>query len=197
MVDLSNRGARIIGRHPHRRRRPLQRLHRFPRAREEELLGLRQGDTGPRPARDREAEGGQVRVLSFHRPRVRAPGRRSPAPSGRGSWSSTTIRSPRRTLSHPRLFNAWNYGYDGGRRPAPPPWPTPSRRRFDDRGNQDLSPLALVGALGDRQDKGEGRSLTGLNKVAVDDAVSKGLVSSRRTSSSTEGRRGRSTRRSR
>lgn len=39
-----------------------------------------------------------------------------------------------------------------------------------------LAPLAIVGALGDRQDLGERYSLSGLNEIAVTDAVKNGLV---------------------
>jgi single-stranded-DNA-specific exonuclease len=78
--------------------------------------------------------------------------------------------------SHHRLFNAWNYGYDGGEEACSSTMAYVLAKAFDGRGNLDLSALALVGALGDRQDKGEGRSLGGLNKLAVDDAVSDGLV---------------------
>jgi single-stranded-DNA-specific exonuclease len=85
---------------------------------------------------------------------------------------------PEADLSQPRLFNAWNYGYDGGDEACSSSMAYAFAKALDDRANQDLAALALVGALGDRQDKGEGRSLGGLNKVAVDDAVSKGLVSS-------------------
>jgi single-stranded-DNA-specific exonuclease len=84
---------------------------------------------------------------------------------------------PETDLSQPRLFNAWNYGYDGGADACSSSMAYALAKALDDRANQDLSALALVGALGDRQDKGDARSLGGLNKVAVDDAVSKGLVS--------------------
>jgi RecJ-like exonuclease len=43
--------------------------------------------------------------------------------------------------------------------------------------NIDQSPLAIVGALGDLQDKNKKRSLQGLNQIIVDDAVKTGLVS--------------------
>ncbi len=79
--------------------------------------------------------------------------------------------------SHPRLINAWNFGYDGGVEACSSTMAYAFAKAVDERGNLDLSALALVGALGDRQDKGKGRSLGGLNKVALDDAVSKGLVS--------------------
>ena len=42
--------------------------------------------------------------------------------------------------------------------------------------NVDLAPIALVGALGDMQDKYEQRSLKGLNEIIVNDAVAAGLV---------------------
>lgn len=43
-------------------------------------------------------------------------------------------------------------------------------------GNVDLAPLAVVGALGDLQDKGFGRKLSGLNLKVVEDAVGAGLL---------------------
>ena len=42
--------------------------------------------------------------------------------------------------------------------------------------NVDCAPIALIGALGDMQDKYEGRSLKGLNEIIVNDAVSAGLL---------------------
>jgi len=42
--------------------------------------------------------------------------------------------------------------------------------------NVDLSPLAVVGALGDMQDKNEKRTLRGLNELIVDDAVKNELM---------------------
>jgi single-stranded-DNA-specific exonuclease len=42
--------------------------------------------------------------------------------------------------------------------------------------NVDLAPIALVGALGDLQDKNEERKLGGLNELIVDDAVAAKLV---------------------
>jgi len=42
--------------------------------------------------------------------------------------------------------------------------------------NVDLAPIALVGALGDMQDKYEQRSLRGLNEIIVNDAVAGGLL---------------------
>lgn len=42
--------------------------------------------------------------------------------------------------------------------------------------NVDLAPVALVGALGDMQDKYEQRKLCGLNEIIVNDAVAAGLL---------------------
>jgi RecJ-like exonuclease len=42
--------------------------------------------------------------------------------------------------------------------------------------NVDLAPIALVGALGDMQDKYEQRGLKGLNELVVNDAVAAGLL---------------------
>ncbi|UCH57067.1 MAG: DHH family phosphoesterase [Candidatus Bathyarchaeota archaeon] len=45
-----------------------------------------------------------------------------------------------------------------------------------DEGNADLSPLGIVGALADQQDKGEKKSLLGLNKLIEADAKKLGLL---------------------
>src|SRR4030042_3342390 len=43
--------------------------------------------------------------------------------------------------------------------------------------NVDLAPLGLVGALGDQQDKGEKKSLKGMNTLIEEDATAAGLLS--------------------
>ena len=75
----------------------------------------------------------------------------------------------------PSVVNAWNFGYDGGTEACSSTMAYLFAASLD-HANVDLSPLAIVGALGDRQDNGEGRSLTGLNKVSLDHAVGAGLV---------------------
>lgn len=45
-----------------------------------------------------------------------------------------------------------------------------------DKANMDLAPVAIVGALGDLQDKYEQRMLGGLNKIIVEDAKSQQLL---------------------
>ena len=45
-----------------------------------------------------------------------------------------------------------------------------------DKHNKDLATMAMVGCLGDQQDKGPKRTVKGLNKTILDDAVSTGLL---------------------
>jgi len=73
------------------------------------------------------------------------------------------------------VLNAWNFGYDGGGEVCSATMAYLLAISLDKR-NMDLSSLAIVGALGDRQDSGPGRSLTSLNRKALDDAIEKGLV---------------------
>lgn len=73
------------------------------------------------------------------------------------------------------VVNAWQYGFDGGREACSSTMAYFFARAIDD-GNRDLSHLAVVGAVADRQDSGPGRSLTGLNRKALEDAQSAGLV---------------------
>ena len=75
----------------------------------------------------------------------------------------------------PTVVNAWSYGYDGGREGCSSAMAYFFAVTLDPE-NDDLSPLAVVGALADRQDGGPGRSLTGLNRSAVEDAQAKGLL---------------------
>ena len=78
-------------------------------------------------------------------------------------------------MRNPAVVNAWAYGFDGGREAC-----SSSMAYFFatsiDTSNRDLSPLAVVGAVADRQDCGQGRSLTGLNKAAMMEAQSSGLL---------------------
>ncbi|MDA4120994.1 MAG: DHH family phosphoesterase [Thaumarchaeota archaeon] len=78
-------------------------------------------------------------------------------------------------MRRPSVVNAWNYGYDGGREACSSSMAYFFASSLDPL-NRDLSPLAVVGALADRQDGGPGRSLTGLNRSALEDAQSSGLL---------------------
>jgi RecJ-like exonuclease len=79
-------------------------------------------------------------------------------------------------LGNPEVVNSWQYGYDGGREAS-----SSTMAYFFalavDAANRDLAYLAVIGAVADRQDVGQGRSLIGLNKLAKEDAQSAGLVS--------------------
>jgi RecJ-like exonuclease len=76
----------------------------------------------------------------------------------------------------PDVINAWSYGYDGGTDACSSAMAYCFALAIDPT-NDDLSPLAVVGALADRQDSGPGRSLAGLNRSAVEDAQARGLLS--------------------
>lgn len=78
-------------------------------------------------------------------------------------------------MRNPAVINAWAYGFDGGKEAC-----SSSMAYFfaksADSSNGDLSPLAVVGAVADRQDVGPGRSLIGLNRIAMEEARSSGLL---------------------
>jgi single-stranded-DNA-specific exonuclease len=75
----------------------------------------------------------------------------------------------------PAVVNAWEYGYDGGTEACSSAMAYYFAAALGPA-NVDLSPLAVVGALADRQDAGAARSLTGLNESAASDARSAGLL---------------------
>jgi RecJ-like exonuclease len=78
-------------------------------------------------------------------------------------------------LRKPSVLNAWQYGYDGGREACSSTMAYLFATAVDET-NVDLSYLSVVGAVADRQDAGRGRSLTALNRNALDAAVTAGLV---------------------
>ncbi|MDG7016516.1 MAG: DHH family phosphoesterase [Nitrososphaerota archaeon] len=78
-------------------------------------------------------------------------------------------------LANPSVLNAWQYGYDGGKEACSSTMAYFFASAID-RANMDLSYLGVVGAVADRQDAGKGRSLTGLNRSALEDAEAAGLV---------------------
>lgn len=78
-------------------------------------------------------------------------------------------------IGKPSVVNAWNYGFDGGKEACSSAMAYFFSEALDPT-NRDLAPLAVVGALADRQDSGQGRSLTGLNRVAMEAARSRGIM---------------------
>ena len=79
-------------------------------------------------------------------------------------------------LTKPEVVNCWLYGLDGGREASSSTMAYFFASAVDQE-NRDLAYLALVGAVADRQDVGQGRALIGLNQVAKEEAQSAGLVS--------------------
>ena len=68
------------------------------------------------------------------------------------------------------------YGIDGSRDIAASGVCYLFAKTLDPR-NVDLAPLGLVGALGDQQDKGEKKSLRGINTLIEEEAIAAGLLS--------------------
>ena len=83
---------------------------------------------------------------------------------------------PPEDAGNPSVVNAWRYGFDGGNESCSSAMAYFFATALDAM-NDDLSPLAVVGALADRQDEGPGRSLTGMNRAAMEDAQARGLLS--------------------
>lgn len=82
---------------------------------------------------------------------------------------------PNDELDNPRVINSWKYGIDGGTQICAGGMAYLAAIAIDDR-NEDLSAAALVSALGDRQDVGERKSLTGKNQEIASKARDLGLV---------------------
>ncbi len=74
-----------------------------------------------------------------------------------------------------RVINAWKYGIDGGTEICAGGMAYLASLALDER-NEDLSAIAVVSALGDRQDQGERKSFTGKNFEIAKTAKEKGLV---------------------
>jgi RecJ-like exonuclease len=75
-----------------------------------------------------------------------------------------------------QILNAWKYGIDGGRE-VPAGGMAYMIASALDKKNRDLSCVAVVSAVADRQDQGDKRSLTGLNSEILKTAQSLGLIS--------------------
>jgi len=76
---------------------------------------------------------------------------------------------------NPRVINAWKYDIDGGVEVCAGGMAYLATLALD-RKNSDLSALAVVAALGDRQDQGERKSFTGKNYEIANTAKELGLV---------------------
>ncbi|HEX9677683.1 DHH family phosphoesterase [Nitrososphaera sp.] len=74
-----------------------------------------------------------------------------------------------------QVMNAWKFGIDGGIE-VPAGGMAYMVASALDRKNRDLSCIAVVSAVGDRQDQGDKRSFMGLNNEILEIAKSAGLV---------------------
>lgn len=78
-------------------------------------------------------------------------------------------------LENPRAINAWKFGIDGGVEVCAGGMAYLAAQALDEK-NSDLSAVAVVSALGDRQDQGEKKSFTGKNLEIAQTAKNLGLV---------------------
>jgi RecJ-like exonuclease len=74
-----------------------------------------------------------------------------------------------------RVINAWKFGMDGGVEICAGGMAYLAAKALSDE-NEDLSRIAVVSALGDRQDQGKRKSFTGKNSEIAETAKNLGLV---------------------
>jgi RecJ-like exonuclease len=74
-----------------------------------------------------------------------------------------------------RVINAWKFGIDGGTGICAGGMAFLAAKSLDKR-NSDLAPIAVVSALGDRQDQGEKKSFLGKNAEIVEEAKNSGQL---------------------
>jgi RecJ-like exonuclease len=82
---------------------------------------------------------------------------------------------PQEELDNERVINAWKYGIDGGVEICAGGMAYQAAKIMDGK-NTDLAWIAVVSALGDRQDQGEKKSFTGMNLEIVNDAKNSGRL---------------------
>ncbi|MGB0855676.1 MAG: DHHA1 domain-containing protein [Nitrosopumilus sp.] len=82
---------------------------------------------------------------------------------------------PEEELDNQNVINAWRYGIDGGVEICAGGMAYVASMALDEK-NSDLSAIAVVSALGDRQDQGERKSFTGTNFQIAETAKTLGLV---------------------
>jgi RecJ-like exonuclease len=82
---------------------------------------------------------------------------------------------PDEELDNQNVINSWKYGMDGGVEICAGGMAYLASMALDEK-NSDLSAIAVVSALGDRQDQGEKKSFIGKNFEIANIAKEKGLV---------------------
>lgn len=95
---------------------------------------------------------------------------------GAGKWAILDHHQiPEEEKGEEGVINAWKYGIDGGREISAGGMAYLASVALDD-GNSDLSTMAVVAALGDRQDQGERRSFVGKNFEIAETAKGLGML---------------------
>lgn len=93
-----------------------------------------------------------------------------------GSWAILDHHQiPESEMDNPNVINAWRFGIDGGREVCAGGMAYLAAAALDAE-NEDLSAVAVVAALGDRQDRGERGSLEGRNFEIAETAKKAGLL---------------------
>ena len=82
---------------------------------------------------------------------------------------------PDEELDNQNVINSWKFGIDGGTEICAGGMAYLASMALDEK-NSDLSSIAVVSALGDRQDQGEKKSLIGKNFEIANTARNQGLV---------------------
>ncbi len=82
---------------------------------------------------------------------------------------------PQEEFDNPRVINAWKYDIDGGTEISAGGMSYLAAKTLDQK-NMDLAPIAVVSALGDRQDQGEKKSFAGKNLEIANDAKKSGQL---------------------
>ena len=82
---------------------------------------------------------------------------------------------PEEEHEFPNIINAWKFGIDGGREICAGGMAYLAATSLDKK-NRDLSAIAVVSAIGDRQDQGEKKSFTGKNLEILETAKKLGLI---------------------
>jgi len=82
---------------------------------------------------------------------------------------------PQQEYDNKKVINAWKYGIDGGSEICAGGMAYLAALALDEK-NSDLSAIAVVSALGDRQDQGERKSFVGKNFEIANTAKEEGLL---------------------
>ena len=81
--------------------------------------------------------------------------------------------APDLEMENQKVINSWKFGIDGGSEACSGTMAYLASMALDSE-NLDLSKIALVAAIGDRQDKGEGKTMLGENAKVLKTAVDAG-----------------------